>query len=114
MGLEPAIMAYGPVPSSRQALERAGLTVDDIDRWEINEAFAGQAVACINDLEIDVEKVNVNGGAVGLGHPLAATGTRLVLTLAHELHRSGGRYGVATACIGGGQGIAMVIESIKA
>ena len=114
VGLEPAIMAYGPVPSSRQALERAGLTVDDIDRWEINEAFAGQAVACINDLEIDVEKVNVNGGAVGLGHPLAATGTRLVLTLAHELHRCGGRYGVATACIGGGQGIAMVIESIKA
>ena len=113
VGLEPAIMAYGPVPSSQQALERAGLTVDDIDRWEINEAFAGQAVACIKDLEIDVEKVNVNGGAVGLGHPLAATGTRLVLTLAHELRRSGGRYGVATACIGGGQGIAMVIESIN-
>lgn len=113
VGLEPAIMAYGPVPSSLQALERAGLSVDDIDRWEINEAFAGQAVACINDLGIDVEKVNVNGGAVGLGHPLAATGTRLVLTLAHELHRCGGRYGVATACIGGGQGIAMVIESIN-
>jgi acetyl-CoA acetyltransferase family protein len=112
VGLEPAIMAYGPVPSSRKALERAGLAVEDIDRWEINEAFAGQAVACINDLGLDVEKVNVNGGAVGLGHPLAATGTRLVLTLAHELHRSGGRYGVATACIGGGQGIAMVIEAI--
>ncbi|MEC8152130.1 MAG: acetyl-CoA C-acyltransferase [Candidatus Thermoplasmatota archaeon] len=91
VGLEPAIMAYGPVPSSRQALERAGLSVDDIDRWEINEAFAGQAVACIKDLEIDVDKVNVNGGAVGLGHPLAATGTRLVLTLAHELRRCGGR-----------------------
>ena len=113
VGLEPAIMAYGPVPSSRQALERAGLSVDDIDRWEINEAFAGQAVACIKDLEIDVDKVNVNGGAVGLGHPLAATGTRLVLTLAHELRRCGGRYGVATACIGGGQGIAMVIEAIS-
>ena len=113
VGLEPAIMAYGPVPSSHQALERAGLTVGDIDRWEINEAFAGQAVACIKDLEIDVEKVNVNGGAVGLGHPLAATGTRLVLTLAHELRRSGGRYGVATACIGGGQGIAMVIEALN-
>ncbi|MEC8167433.1 MAG: acetyl-CoA C-acyltransferase, partial [Candidatus Thermoplasmatota archaeon] len=92
VGLEPAIMAYGPVPSSRQALERAGLSVDDIARWEINEAFAGQAVACIKDLEIDVDKVNVNGGAVGLGHPLAATGTRLVLTLAHELRRCGGRY----------------------
>ena len=112
VGLEPAIMAYGPVPSSRKALEKAGLTVEDIDRWEINEAFAGQAVACIKDLGLDVEKVNVNGGAVGLGHPLAATGTRLVLTLAHELRRSGGRYGVATACIGGGQGIAMVIEAM--
>jgi acetyl-CoA acetyltransferase family protein len=112
VGLEPAIMAYGPVPSSRLALEKAGLTIEDIDRWEINEAFAGQAVACIKDLGIDFEKVNVNGGAVGLGHPLAATGTRLVLTLAHELKRCGGKYGVATACIGGGQGIAMIIESI--
>jgi len=112
VGLEPAIMAYGPVPSSKLALEKAGLTIEDIDRWEINEAFAGQAVACIRDLGLDISKVNVNGGAVGLGHPLAATGTRLVLTLAHELKRSGGKYGVATACIGGGQGIAMVIESI--
>jgi acetyl-CoA acetyltransferase family protein len=112
VGLEPAIMSYGPVPSSLKALEKAGLTAEDIDRWEINEAFAGQALACIKDLGLDVEKVNVNGGAVGLGHPLAATGTRLVLTLAHELKRCGGRYGVATACIGGGQGIAMIIESI--
>ncbi len=85
VGLEPAIMAYGPVPSSRLALEKAGLSIEDIDRWEINEAFAGQAVACIKDLGLDIEKVNVKGGAVGLGHPLAATGTRLVLTLAHEL-----------------------------
>ena len=112
VGLEPAIMSYGPVPSSLKALEKAGLKAEDIDRWEINEAFAGQALACIKDLGIEVEKVNVNGGAVGLGHPLAATGTRLVLTLAHELKRCGGRYGVATACIGGGQGIAMIIESI--
>ena len=112
VGLEPAIMAYGPVPSSLAALEKAGLSIEDIDRWEINEAFAGQAVACIKDLGLDVEKVNVNGGAVGLGHPLAATGTRLVLTLAHELRRCGGRYGIATACIGGGQGIAMIIESM--
>ena len=112
VGLEPAIMAYGPVPSSRLALEKAGLSIEDIDRWEVNEAFAGQAVACIKDLGLDIEKVNVNGGAVGLGHPLAATGTRLVLTLAHELQRCGGKYGVATACIGGGQGIAMVIESM--
>ena len=113
VGLEPAIMAYGPVPSSKLALKKAGLSIDDIDRWEINEAFAGQAVACVKDLGLDVEKVNVNGGAVGLGHPLAATGTRLVLTLAHELKRCGGKYGVATACIGGGQGIAMVIESMN-
>ena len=112
VGLEPAIMSYGPVPSSLKALEKAGLKAEDIDRWEINEAFAGQALACIKDLGIEVEKVNVNGGAVGLGHPLAATGTRLVLTLAHELKRCGGRYGVATACIGGGQGIAMIIESL--
>ncbi len=105
-------MAYGPVPSSLKALEKAGMTVDDIDLWEINEAFAGQAVACMKDLGIDVNKVNVNGGAVGLGHPLAATGTRLVLTLALELKRRGGRYGIATACIGGGQGIAVLIESI--
>jgi len=113
VGLEPAIMAYGPVPSSRLALEKAGLNIEDIDRWEINEAFAGQAVACIKDLGLDINKVNVNGGAVGLGHPLAATGTRLVLTLAHELRRCGGKYGVATACIGGGQGIAIILESIK-
>ena len=112
VGLEPAIMAYGPVPSSKKALEKAGLTIDDIDRWEINEAFAGQAVACVKDLGLDINKVNVNGGAVGIGHPLAATGTRLVLTLAHELNRCNGKYGVATACIGGGQGIAMVIQSM--
>jgi len=112
VGLEPSIMAHGPVPSSQKAIEKAGLTVSDIDLWEINEAFAGQAVACIKDLGIDYDRVNVNGGAVGLGHPLAATGTRLVLTLSHELRRSGGRYGVATACIGGGQGIAVVVESI--
>ena len=112
VGLEPAIMAYGPVPSSRMALEKAGLLVDDVSRWEINEAFAGQAVACMKDLGIDERIVNVNGGAVGLGHPLAATGTRLLLTLGNELRRSGGGFGVATACIGGGQGIAVVIESL--
>ncbi len=112
VGLDPAIMAYGPVPSSNLALKRAGLTIEDIDRWEINEAFSGQLVACVKELGLDYSKVNVNGGAVGLGHPLAATGTRLVLTLAQELQRSGGRYGMATACIGGGQGIAILIESI--
>ena len=112
VGLEPAIMAYGPVPSSRLALDRAGASIDDVSRWEINEAFAGQAVACMKDLGIDHSVVNVNGGAVGLGHPLAATGTRLLLTLALELRRSGGGLGIATACIGGGQGIAVLIESI--
>ena len=112
VGLEPKIMAYGPVPSSIKAIENAGLSVGDIDLWEINEAFAGQAVACIKDLGINVDRANVNGGAVGLGHPLAATGTRLTLTLAHQLKRSGGKYGIATACIGGGQGIALVIDSL--
>ena len=112
VGLEPSIMAYGPVPSSLKAIEKAGLTVSDIDLWEINEAFAGQAVACIKDLGISYDIVNVNGGAVGIGHPLAATGTRLVLTLSRQLKETGSRYGVATACIGGGQGIAVVIESI--
>ena len=112
VGLEPSIMAYGPVPSSLKAIEKAGLTVSDIDLWEINEAFAGQAVACIKDLGISYDIVNVNGGAVGIGHPLAATGTRLGLTLSHQLTETGSRYGVATACIGGGQGIAVVIESI--
>ena len=112
VGLEPSIMAYGPVPSSLKAIEKAGLSVSDIDLWEINEAFAGQAVACIKDLGISYDIVNVNGGAVGIGHPLAATGTRLILTLSHQLKESGSRYGVATACIGGGQGIAVVIESI--
>ena len=112
VGLEPEIMAYGPVPSSRVALDRAGASIDDVSRWEINEAFAGQAVACMKDLGIDHSIVNVNGGAVGLGHPLAATGTRLLLTLALELRKSGGGLGIATACIGGGQGIAVLIESI--
>jgi acetyl-CoA acetyltransferase family protein len=112
VGLDPSIMAYGPVPSSLKALENAEMSVEDIDRWEINEAFAGQAVACMKELGISSDIVNVNGGAVGLGHPLAATGSRLVLTLALELKRSGGKYGIATACIGGGQGIALIIESI--
>ena len=110
--LKPEWFTTAPSEAMPKAIAKAGLSIQDMDLFEINEAFAGQAVACIKDLELDVEKVNVNGGAVGLGHPLAATGTRLVLTLAHELKRCGGRYGVATACIGGGQGIAMVIESI--
>ena len=112
VGLEPAIMAYGPVPASKLALERAGLRIEDIDLWEINEAFAGQAVACMKDLGISHEIVNINGGAVGLGHPLAATGSRLTLTLAHTLKREGKKFGIATACIGGGQGISIILESL--
>jgi len=112
VGLDPKIMAYGPVPASKLALERAGMQVEDIDLWEINEAFAGQAVACMKELGIGQEIVNINGGAVGLGHPLAATGTRLALTLAHTLKREGKKFGIATACIGGGQGIALIIEAL--
>ncbi len=112
VGLDPKIMAYGPVPASKLALERAGMQVEDIDLWEINEAFAGQAVACMKELGISQEIVNINGGAVGIGHPLAATGTRLTLTLAHTLKREGKKFGIATACIGGGQGIALIIEAI--
>jgi acetyl-CoA acetyltransferase family protein len=112
-GVEPKIMGIGPVPATRQALKNAGLKMSDIDLFEINEAFAGQYLAVEKVLELDREKVNVNGGAIALGHPLAATGTRLVLTLLLELRRSGKKYGVATACIGGGQGIAMVVEAFK-
>ena len=112
VGLEPAIMAYGPVPASKLALQRAGMSVEEIDLWEINEAFAGQAVACMKELGISHEIVNINGGAVGLGHPLAATGSRLTLTLAHTLKREGKKFGIATACIGGGQGIAIILESV--
>ena len=104
-------MAYGPVPSSRLALEKAGLSIDDIDRWEINEAFAGQAVACVKDLGLDVEKVNVNGGAIALGHPIGCSGARIVVTLAHEMRRRGLRYGLAALCIGVGQGLAILLES---
>ena len=112
-GVEPKIMGIGPVPATRQALKNAGLKLSDIDLFEINEAFAGQYLAVEKVLELDREKVNVNGGAIAIGHPLAATGTRLVLTLLLELRRSGKKYGVATACIGGGQGIAMIVEAFK-
>jgi acetyl-CoA acyltransferase 2 len=105
-------MGIGPVPATRAALKRAGLEVDDVDLFEINEAFAGQYLAVEKELGNPREKSNVNGGAIALGHPLAATGTRLLLTLLHELRRRKKRWGVAAACIGGGQGIAMVVESI--
>jgi len=110
-GVDPAYMGIGPVPSSRKALERAGLTIDDIDLVEINEAFASQALASARELGIDHEKLNVNGGAIALGHPLGMSGARLVGTLAYELRRRGLRYGLATMCIGVGQGLAAVIEN---
>jgi acetyl-CoA acetyltransferase family protein len=109
-GVPPEIMGIGPVPASRKALEAASLSLKDIDLVEVNEAFAGQYLAVEKELGLDRERTNVNGGAIALGHPLAATGTRLLLTLAHELRRRNGTYGLATACIGGGQGIAMVIK----
>jgi acetyl-CoA acetyltransferase family protein len=109
-GVPPEIMGIGPVPASRRALEAAGLSVKDLDLVEVNEAFAGQYLAVEKELGLDRERTNVNGGAIALGHPLAATGTRLLLTLVLELRRRGARLGLATACIGGGQGIAMIVR----
>ncbi|MBZ5533262.1 MAG: acetyl-CoA C-acetyltransferase [Acidobacteriia bacterium] len=111
--VDPKIMGSGPVPSSRLALKKAGLTLADIDLIEVNEAFAGQYLAVEKELALDRSKVNVNGGAIALGHPLGATGTRLVITLLHELRRRKAKYGLATACIGGGQGIAMIVENLQ-
>lgn len=111
VGVDPKEMGIGPVPAIRKVLERAGVAQGDVDLFEINEAFSAQYLGCEKELGLDRERCNVNGGAIGLGHPLGATGTRLVLTLAHELRRSSKRYGVASACIGGGQGIAMLIEN---
>jgi len=110
-GVEPRMMGIGPVPAIRKAIERASLGLQDVDLFEINEAFAAQYLAVEKELKLDREKVNVNGGAIALGHPLGATGTRLVLTLLLELRRRRGRHGVASACIGGGQGVAMVVEA---
>ncbi|HKB07733.1 MAG TPA: acetyl-CoA C-acyltransferase [Candidatus Polarisedimenticolia bacterium] len=112
-GVPPRIMGIGPVPAIRMALERAGLGLGEIDLFEINEAFAAQYLAVEKELGLDRERVNVNGGAVALGHPLGATGTRLVLTLLLELRRRKGRYGIASACIGGGQGIAILVEALE-
>jgi len=109
-GVPPELMGIGPVPASHKALAAAGLSLDDIDLIEVNEAFAGQYLAVEKELGLDRARANVNGGAIALGHPLAATGTRLLLTLALELRRRRGTYGLATACIGGGQGIAMIIK----
>ncbi|MCZ6670864.1 MAG: acetyl-CoA C-acetyltransferase [Acidobacteria bacterium] len=111
-GVDPRIMGIGPVPATRKALAKAGLSLKEIDLVEVNEAFAAQYLAVEKELGLDRDRVNVNGGAIALGHPLGSTGTRLVLTLLLELQRRGGKYGLATACIGGGQGIAIVLESI--
>jgi 3-oxoadipyl-CoA thiolase len=111
-GVDPAVMGVGPIPATRKALERAGLDVEDLDLIELNEAFASQSIACIRDLGLDPAKVNVNGGAIALGHPLGMSGARLVTMLVHELGRTGGRYGLATMCIGVGQGIATIVERI--
>ena len=111
-GVDPAIMGIGPVPATRKALERAGIGVEDLDLVELNEAFASQSVVCIDELGLDPARVNVNGGAIALGHPLGMSGGRLITMLVHELVRTGGRYGLATMCIGVGQGIATIVERI--
>jgi 3-oxoadipyl-CoA thiolase len=112
-GVAPDVMGLGPIPATRKALSHAGLQTGDIDLVEINEAFAAQAIACIRELELDPQRTNVNGGAIALGHPLGATGARIVTTLLHELQRRQARYGLATMCIGVGQGIATVFERIE-
>jgi 3-oxoadipyl-CoA thiolase len=111
-GVDPAIMGYGPVPATRKALERAGITAEDLDLIELNEAFASQSIVCIDELGLDPAKVNVNGGAIALGHPLGMSGGRLITMLTHELRRTSRRYGLATMCIGVGQGIATIVERI--
>ncbi len=111
-GVDPAYMGLGPIPATRKVLQRAGLGIKDIDAIELNEAFAVQVLQCVRELEIDEEKLNVHGGAIALGHPLGCSGARLVVTLLHELERRGGRYGLATMCIGVGQGIATIIERL--
>jgi acetyl-CoA acetyltransferase family protein len=110
-GCDPKIMGIGPAPSTRQALEDVGLTLDDMDLYEVNEAFAPQTVSVMKELGLDHEKLNVNGGAIAIGHPLAATGTRCTITLLYELKRRAGKYGFASACIGGGQGATVVVEA---
>ncbi len=111
-GVDPAIMGVGPVPAVQKALERAGLTVADLDLVELNEAFASQSIACVHDIGLDLERVNVNGGAIALGHPLGCSGVRISTTLLHEMKRRNARYGLATMCVGVGQGAAVIYESI--
>jgi acetyl-CoA C-acetyltransferase len=109
-GVDPSIMGYGPVPAVKKLLAKTGLKIEDIDLFELNEAFAAQAAVCIKELGIDPKKVNVNGGAIALGHPVGCTGARLIVTLMNEMERRQARYGVISLCIGGGQGIATLVE----
>jgi acetyl-CoA acetyltransferase family protein len=109
-GVDPAFMGLGPIPATRKALARAGLHVDDISLVELNEAFAAQAIPCIRDLGLDPARVNVNGGAIAIGHPLGSTGARLLTTLVHEMKRTRSRYGLVSMCVGVGQGIATIVE----
>ena len=109
-GVDPRVMGIGPVPAVQKLLDRAGIQVADLDLVELNEAFASQSLAVVRELGLDPEKVNVNGGAIALGHPLGMSGARLVVSLLHELRRRGGRYGVATMCVGVGQGQAALFE----
>ena len=111
-GVDPAVMGIGPVAATRKALSRAGLTVNDLDLIELNEAFASQSIACIRELDLDIEKVNVNGGSIALGHPLGCSGARIATTLLHEMKRREVRYGLATMCVGVGQGAAMIFEKV--
>jgi len=112
-GVDPSIMGIGPVPATRKALERAGLSVEQLDLIELNEAFASQSIACVRDLNLDINKVNVNGGAIAIGHPLGCSGTRISATLLHEMKRRNAKYGLATMCIGVGQGASVIYEGIS-
>jgi 3-oxoadipyl-CoA thiolase len=109
-GVDPAIMGIGPVPASRKALQRAGITANDLDLIELNEAFAAQSIACIQDLQLDAQKINVNGGSIAIGHPLGCSGVRISATLLHEMKKRGSKYGLATMCVGVGQGAAIIYE----
>lgn len=111
-GVDPTVMGIGPVPAIKQALERANLQLEDLDLVEVNEAFAAQYLAVEKELGLNREKTNLNGGAIALGHPVGASGTRVILSAAYELKRRGGKYAAASLCIGGGQGIALIIESV--
>ncbi len=111
-GVDPAIMGIGPVPATKKALQRARLKIEDLDLVELNEAFASQSLACIHDLGLNREKVNVNGGAISIGHPLGCSGVRISATLLHELKRAGKKYGLATMCVGVGQGASIIYEAL--